>query len=56
MRIVMRKELGARTLGGGGGGRGSRNWGKRTVENFILTHAVRVPVTAEADDNEAVLF
>lgn len=54
MRIVMRKELEAGTLGGGGGG--VRNWGKRTVENFILTHAVWVPVTAEADDNEAVLF
>lgn len=33
-----------------------RNGGKRTVENFILTHAVWIPVTAEAYDNEAVLF
>lgn len=32
------------------------NGGKRTVENFILTHAVRIPVTAEAYDNEAVLL
>lgn len=52
MRIVMRKELEARTLGGWGFEIGE----KRTVENFILTHAVWVPVTAEADDNEAVLF
>lgn len=54
MRIVMRKELEARTLRGGRGG--FEIGEKRTVENFILTHAVWVPITAEADDNEAVLF
>lgn len=46
MRIVMRKEM------EGVGTQGEI----RTVENFILTHAVWVPVTAESDYNEAVLF
>ena len=28
----------------------------RTVENFVLAHAVGIPVAAEADDDETVLF
>ena len=52
MRIVMRKDL----EGGQGDERCDETGGIRTVENFILTHAVWVPVTAEADYNEAVLF
>ena len=50
-------------IGTGRGGRGEgRVGGKldgegiRTVENFILTHAVWVPVTAKADYDETVLF
>lgn len=35
---------------------GNETEGIRTVENFILTHAVRVPVTTEADYDETVLF
>lgn len=37
-------------------GEGNEMEGIRTVENLILTHAVWVPVTAEADYDEAVLF
>lgn len=39
-----------------GGGEGNEMEGIRTVENLILTHAVWIPVTAEADYDEAVLF
>lgn len=50
----------AKRIGGKDPGVGGEGWvekgEKRTVENFILAHAVWVPVTAEADDNEAVLF
>lgn len=30
--------------------------GLLTVENFVLTHAVGIPVTSEADHDEALLF
>lgn len=29
---------------------------KRTVENFVLSHAIGVPVATEADYDEALLF
>lgn len=48
-----------RGTGKGGGGRvGGKLDGEGilTVENFILTHAVWVPVTAKADYDETVLF
>lgn len=32
-------------------------WGeKRTVENFVLPHTVRIPVAAEADHHQAVFL
>lgn len=43
-------------MGRGNGRGGNKIDGIRTVENLILTHAVWVPVTAEADYDEAVLF
>ncbi len=30
--------------------------GERTIKDFVLSHALRIPVTTEADDNESLLF
>lgn len=30
--------------------------GRLTIENFVLAHAVRVPVAAKANDHQALIF